>query len=403
MRRPNTQFVCLATLAIGALASFRGNGTGEEVNRSLTEDTPSTQEEGQQEHGDDEHGEVAKPEAPHMRAPTNVPLTISVGSWLLAPEAEWFKAQKELQPGRFTLDTNIGEGDGGWVDSTGVFRYIYDEEEDIWAYWSWASPQQLTRGRQDYVQFCSSCHGLDGDGYGRSGQWLRPSPRDFHQANFKFTKVIKALPSDAALMRLIKRGLDGTPMLPWALSDEQLTDIIQYIKSLSREGEGWRNPFTSVGDVVESGKDPWTELGQENFAIEAGKKLYHGTANCASCHPGYVNPNDLPDLIGDPDVVARKSYYLPVLKESDYVVQGYGVKILPPDFTFHTVRAGITTKDLFETIASGIKGTAMPQWKGALNDKQLWALAHYVESLISEYKGKPAKRAGFMKGLRAGQ
>ena len=75
-------------------------------------------------------------------------------------------------------------------------------------------------------------HGMNGDGYGRAGQFLRPSPRSFLQGNFKFTKVLEQLPTDKALLDLIKRGLDGTPMYPWDLSDEVLLDIIQYIKSL---------------------------------------------------------------------------------------------------------------------------------------------------------------------------
>jgi mono/diheme cytochrome c family protein len=74
---------------------------------------------------------------------------------------------------------------------------------------------------------------------------------------------------------------------------------------------------------------------------------------------------------------------------------------MPPDFTWHQLRAGITTADLFQTIASGIKGTAMPQWKGAIPDEDLWALAHYVEDLIVSYKDQPAVRGAFMKGLRA--
>ena len=202
-------------------------------------------------------------------------------------------------------------------------------------------------------------------------------------------------------MRLIKRGLDGTPMLPWDLSDEQLTDILQYIKSLSPEGEGWRNPFTSVGDVVESGEDPW--IGRENYAVKAGEKIYHGQANCMSCHPGYLTPSKLRTVLEAPaDTQYREDLFLPVLKESNYAVQGKPVKILPPDFTFHDVRSGTTTRDLFETIASGIKGTAMPQWKGALPDEDIWALAHYVGSVIEQYKNKPAARSGLMKQLREG-
>ena len=396
MRRPTFQVACVAGLAIGALASFRGNDA--ELTSASQDHADEHAAEEQDDHG---HETVVVDERRHIRPPLNVSMTIHEGSWLRAPDAEWYEKQKDLGATRFTEDASLADGDGGWVDSEDVFRLRYDEEEDVYAYWSWAGPGQLTRGRQDFLQYCSSCHGIDGDGYGRSAQWLRPSPRDFHQSYFKFTKVTKALPTDAALRRLIKRGLAGTPMLPWALSDEQLTDIIQYIKSLSPAGEGWRNPFTSVGDVVDAGEDPW--VGKETYGIERGKRLYHGTANCASCHPGYVNPNELGKLIDDDEVKARPTYFLPVLKDSNYAVLGNPIKILPPDFTFHQVRAGVTPRDLFETIASGIKGTAMPQWKGALPDEDIWALAHYVGSLVSTYKGKAAARNEFMQSLRAGQ
>jgi mono/diheme cytochrome c family protein len=44
----------------------------------------------------------------------------------------------------------------------------------------------------------------------------------------------------------------------------------------------------------------------------------------------------------------------------------------------------------------------MPTWKGAMPDEELWAIAHYVRSLVEVYKDKPA-RAAFMAGLRASQ
>lgn len=392
MRRPFTQLVCLVGVAVVTLSSFK----------ALSLFGPSVQDE-------EDHSELPAVEEPHSRAPRGVSLTVNEGTWLRAPGEEWIAAQsakeeKQKIPQedrRWSYDENAADGEGGWVDATNFVQLRYDEEEDFWAYWQWVGPAQLTRGRRDFVQFCSSCHGLEGDGYGRSGQWLRPSPRDFRQSNFKFTKVLANLPTDAALMRLIKRGLTGTPMLEWDLSDEQLTDIIQYIKSLSPEGSGWRNPFTGIGDVVESGKDPW--IGRENYAIKAGEKIYHGNAQCMLCHPGYVNPSDLPALLEQPeDSKYRENLYLPVIKDSEYTVLGKKVKILPPDFTFHTVRSGTSTQDLFETIASGIKGTAMPAWKGSLTDEELWALSHYVKSLIDDYKDKPAARRGLMDKLREG-
>jgi mono/diheme cytochrome c family protein len=55
--------------------------------------------------------------------------------------------------------------------------------------------------------------------------------------------------------------------------------------------------------------------------------------------------------------------------------------VYPPDFTFHPLRSGSELPDLYRTIAAGIGGTAMPTWKGALDEQQLWALAYYVRSL----------------------
>ncbi|MFT7669516.1 MAG: mono/diheme cytochrome c family protein [Planctomycetota bacterium] len=387
MRRPVIQFLCLATVAVGTLSSSKVLGFFRPSQDGHAEEAA--------------HDVEPQPEVPHSRAPRGVSLTIDEGAWLLAPNAEWYESQAEAGNTRFSYSEDALDGEPGWVDSEGFYQLRYDEEEDFYAYWQWVGPHLLTRGRRDFVQFCSSCHGLEGDGYGRSAQHLRPSPRDFRQSNFKFTKVLASLPSDDALMRLIKRGLDGTPMLPWDLSEVQLMEIIQYIKSLSPEGTGWRDPFAVVGDVVESGEDPWK--GRENFAIKAGEKIYHDNAQCMSCHPGYVNPIALPKMIGKEEGTKfRENLYLPVIKDSMYEVLGKPVKILPPDFTFHTVRSGRTTQDLFETIASGIKGTAMPAWKGALPDEDLWALAHYVDSMIKNYKGKPVERRELMKSLREG-
>ncbi len=353
---------------------------------------------------EDGHGSAALPPTPtHVRAPHDVVLEVTEDTWLKAPGEDWFEAQAEAQPGRFEYVEELVEIDGdyeaGWRDNEGEFEYRYDPEEDELAYWQFVSAEQLTRGRRDYVQFCASCHGFDGAGYGRSAQHLRPPPRNFTKPAFKFSKVASSqLPSDEALVRLVKRGLDGTPMLPWALSDEQLGDIVQYVKSLSPPGRGWRDIYAEVGQIVESGDDPWA--GRKAEALERGEEVYHGTARCHSCHPGYVTPARFTEITGGE---VREDFTYPLAKATDkYDVDGHPVLLLPPDFTWHDIRSGTTPLDLFETIASGIGGTAMPQWKGSLPDEDIWAMAHYVHDLIENYKDKPVERSRFMSGLRRG-
>ena len=85
----------------------------------------------------------------------------------------------------------------------------------------------------------------------------------------------------------------------------------------------------------------------------------------------------------------RPDLYLPVAKDSDY-----GVKILPPDFTFNELRGGDALADIYRAIAAGIGGTAMPTWKNVLPESDLWAMAHYVRSLVALRDTPGGARAG---------
>jgi len=350
--------------------------------------------------------------SPHARAPGQLDdLIITEDAWVRARGEEWFEARAAAGETRFTASdqaaeitedgVGIGEFEAGWLDSEGEYEFRYDEEEDEFGYWQFLSADLLTRGRLDFVQFCASCHGFNGDGYGRSAQHLRPPPRNFQQSTFKFTKVISEyLPSDESLAALVKRGLDGTAMLPWAVSDTQLHEIIQYIKTLSPEGTGWRDVYAEISDEVEIGEDPYAN--DPAAGIENGLVVYH-RISCYSCHPGYATPADINAMLEkDPATMYRADLTYPkATTSSAYDVMGHLVKILPPDFTFNTMRSGATVEDVALTIAAGIGGAGMPQWKGGIPDDQIWALGHYIRDLVDRFKDKPAERAAFMAGLRA--
>jgi len=346
----------------------------------------------------DEHAAPASPAAgPHARAPHAVPLTITQPDQLLA----WVKDIERRaadEPDRFSQQDEV------WVDARGEFTW--DEENEV--YWQAVPADLLTRGRQDFVQFCASCHGLQGDGYGRSAQGLRPPPRSFLRSTFKFTKVPgDFLPNDDALVALVQHGLDGTPMLPWAVSKERLREIVQYIKSLSPPEEGWHDGTNVIGNEIYTPDDPWA--GREDEAVAEGEKAYH-VNQCWSCHPAYVPVAELNSLRG---VDAATTYdakltYGKLKTDSSYEVQGYAVAIPAPDFTWHTLRYSRDARETFQTIAAGIAGAGMPTWgrtspegKGSVPDETIWAIAHYVRHLVDTYHGKTAERAAFMAGVRA--
>ncbi len=211
-----------------------------------------------------------------------------------------------------------------------------------------------------------------------------PPPRDLRLGVYKFAAVPAGqLPRDTDFVRTLRQGLHGTAMQAWQVPDAELDDLIQYVKSFAPR---WRSE--TPGDEVAASPDPWP--GREADAVARGARVYHGLAQCAvACHPAYVTRAEIAaftkELTGIDLREIRPDVYQPVAKDSDY-----GVKILPPDFTFNALRGGDTPGDIYRAIASGIGGTAMPTWKNVLPEPDLWALAHYVQSLVALRDGPGA-------------
>jgi len=251
------------------------------------------------------------------------------------------------------------------------------------------SARRLNHGRELFVTYCAACHGMDGDGKGAAAIGLRPPPRNFKQGQFKFAAVASGqLPNDEDLLRIVQNGLHGTAMLPWKdVPERDLLDIVQYLKSLSPK---WTDK--AAGEPIVPSPDPYGAA-RKAEAVTRGMKVYHGLAQCLSCHPAYETPATIQAAsleLSNRETTLRPDPYHATLKESDY-----GTKLMPPDFTRDHVRSGETLNDIYRTIASGIGGTAMPTWKGALPEEDIWAMAYYVRSLI-DVKNTPeadARRA----------
>ncbi len=253
------------------------------------------------------------------------------------------------------------------------------------------SAQVLNHGHVAYLQNCRACHGDKGDGKGPAAPGLRPPPRDFTQGSFKFAGVLdQKLPRDEDLVRIVRGGLHGTAMLGWDVPDNALSDIIQYLKTLSPK---WKED-DAVGEPVVPTPDPWAPAGKQAEAIARGKTLYHGFAQCLGCHAAYATKQEIYDAskatLGTGTTDFRDQMYLPEIKDSEY-----GVKVLPPDFLFNELRSinrGTELQDLYRILVAGVTGAAMPAWNPlTLPNKEadIWALSYYVRSL-TELKDTPA-------------
>ncbi len=278
------------------------------------------------------------------------------------------------------------------------------------------SADTLNAGESAYSYYCISCHGTDGDGRGLSSADLTPPPRDLRTATYKFTGTsTEYLPTDESLGLLIRGGLHGTAMLEWELPDQMLEPLIQYIKTFSPEGDGWRDPDSEVSAPYSPGEDPWTD---DKAAIERGETLYHSVAECSTCHPAFQTreatnadrqelglsfKTDFRPNRWRSKAKESKSYSSPIPGDpacetnrdctgEDQVCR-YGrceqpLMIVPPDFTYRPLRRARDNASLAQVIGIGIPGTAMPAWSETLESKEIWAIAHYVGSLTA-LKGTP--------------
>jgi mono/diheme cytochrome c family protein len=226
----------------------------------------------------------------------------------------------------------------------------------------------LNRGAAAYKGYCSACHGDNGDGMGSQGLHQQIQPRDFRLGIIKFAGVPKgSVPRDQDIVRIADRGLKGTPMLPWGVAQADLEAIAQYTKTFSE-----RRRREAPGAGIEPGVDGWASdpavhrlaAGPVTPAVDSGRSLYHGRAGCIGCHPAY----------------------LPPLSESKSVPTDFGYILRATDFAHDTLKLGKELPDLYRVIAAGVGGTTMPTWKDQLTEKEIWALAYYVQH-VAAYAG----------------
>lgn len=87
------------------------------------------------------------------------------------------------------------------------------------------NPDALSKGRLLFAADCRVCHGPADTGPD-SDTGFAPPPRDFSGAAFQNAR------SDGEIFYAIKRGVEGTTMLPWAsrLSDREVWYLVTYIR-----------------------------------------------------------------------------------------------------------------------------------------------------------------------------
>lgn len=108
-------------------------------------------------------------------------------------------------------------------------------------------PAESAAGQLVYYANCTGCHGPDGDGV---------AGINFSQGKFRRAA------SDDDLVRIIVRGIPGTPMAPTGMSDGQAGMVVAYLRSLP----------ASAGDAPAGGD------------AARGKAIVESKGQCLTCH-----------------------------------------------------------------------------------------------------------------------
>ena len=262
------------------------------------------------------------------------------------------------------------------------------KEDKIFAGNVYAPMKALNDGKSTYTKYCMPCHGVNGDGKGVAYKGLAVPPRNFKLGLYKFGRVVSGeLPHDEDFYAIIKNGLHGTAMLPWDLSDTQMFNVVQYIKTFA-PGK-WEGADKKLGEVIVVTRDPYSEA-RKDSAIARGREVFHVVAQCWTCHRAYVGHDEMSamnqKINGKPIKDFDSEMYHVKLQPSDH-----GWPTMPPDFTWDQVRSAVTVEDLYVRLNAGVGGTAMPSWKGTLQDDEIWAVAYYVRSLM-DLKNTPERQ-----------
>jgi len=206
-------------------------------------------------------------------------------------------------------------------------------------------------GRLVFEQNCAICHGTWGDGRGTATHMLGTQPRDFRTGVYKFRSTPSgSLPTDQDLFETVSRGLRGTGMIGQDfLPESERWAVVAYLKTFSQRftGEKRQQPIP-----IPEPPRRTPEL------IAKGKELYQ-MAECFKCHEteGRGNGPSATNLKDD-----------------------WGFPIQPADLT-RPLKRGSSAEAIYKTLVTGLDGTPMPSYEGALSDEEFWALSFYVVSL----------------------
>lgn len=185
-----------------------------------------------------------------------------------------------------------------------------------------------SQGEAIYQEYCSVCHGDQGDGMTRVRRGLNPPPRDFT------SRLAKAELTRKRMLAAVKQGRPNTAMMAFSsnLSEKEINAVVDYVRSR----------FMIKEEVA---------LDAAMVLLEKGKNAY--TANCAVCHG-----DD-----GNGAMWTKNSLNPP-----------------PRDFTTLQALEMLSRDRMINSVTHGRPGTAMMSFAQRLTSEEISAVVDYIRT-----------------------
>ncbi len=211
-------------------------------------------------------------------------------------------------------------------------------------------PSEVDAAAQIYQRQCAVCHGSAGRGDGPAAGLLAPRPRDFTVGVYKFRSTPSgSLPALDDVVATIRRGLPGTSMAAYGtiLTPDEIQGVARFVLSLAP-------PTSRVGPAIALDHPP----ADSPEARLRGAALYEQLA-CAGCH--------------------GRDGHLPSWRPPR---EGPGGPAPPADLREPwAFRGGHEAGDIARRILTGLDGSTMPGFAGAITARDAWNIAYHVRSL----------------------
>jgi len=86
----------------------------------------------------------------------------------------------------------------------------------------------VAHGKQVYMARCALCHGPEGKGDGPAAAGLNPKPRNHTDGAYMKSRT------DDQLLQVIRNGKGGMPAWGSVLSDQEIHDVLKYVRTLAK-------------------------------------------------------------------------------------------------------------------------------------------------------------------------